>query len=157
MAEPYEGQGYIVWESAFPSLLTEQEMDDVYALPYMRAYHPSYEKDGGVPALGEIKYSLTSNRGCFGSCSFCALTFHEGRVVQTRSHESILAEAQQMVQEKNLKAIFHDVGGPTADFRGPACKSSSPKAARTGTVSSRSRVKKYGGRSQRLCGSCCGN
>ena len=81
MAEPYEGQGYIVQNP--PSRpLTEQEMDDVYALPYMRAYHPSYEKDGGVPALGEIKYSLTSNRGCFGSCSFCALTFHEGRVVQ---------------------------------------------------------------------------
>ena len=121
MAEPYEGQGYIVQNP--PSRpLTEQEMDDVYALPYMRAYHPSYEKDGGVPALGEIKYSLTSNRGCFGSCSFCALTFHEGRVVQTRSHESILAEARQMVQEKEFKGYIHDVGGPTADFRGPACK-----------------------------------
>ena len=115
MAEPYEGQGYIVQNP--PSRpLTEQEMDDVYALPYMRAYHPSYEKDGGVPALGEIKYSLTSNRGCFGSCSFCALTFHEGRVVQTRSHESILAEARQMVQEKEFKGYIHDVGGPTADL-----------------------------------------
>ena len=120
MAEPYEGQGYIVQNP--PSRpLTEQEMDDVYALPYMRAYHPSYEKDGGVPALGEIKYSLTSNRGCFGSCSFCALTFHEGRVVQTRSHESILAEARQMVQEKEFKGYIHDVGGPTANFRKPAC------------------------------------
>ena len=121
MAEPYEGQGYIVQNP--PSRpLTEQEMDDVYALPYMRAYHPSYEKDGGVPALGEIKYSLTSNRGCFGSCSFCALTFHEGRVVQTRSHESILAEARQMVQEKEFKGYIHDVGGPTANFRHPSCQ-----------------------------------
>ena len=121
MAEPYEGQGYIVQNP--PSRpLTEQEMDDVYALPYMRAYHPSYEKDGGVPALGEIKYSLTSNRGCFGSCSFCALTFHEGRVVQTRSHESILAEARQMVQEKEFKGYIHDVGGPTANFRHTACE-----------------------------------
>ena len=128
MAEPYEGQGYIVQNP--PSRpLTEQEMDDVYALPYMRAYHPSYEKDGGVPALGEIKYSLTSNRGCFGSCSFCALTFHEGRVVQTRSHESILAEARQMVQEKEFKGYIHDVGGPTADFRGPACKKQLTKGA----------------------------
>lgn len=125
---PYEGQGYIVQNP--PSRpLTEQEMDDVYALPYMRAYHPSYEKDGGVPALGEIKYSLTSNRGCFGSCSFCALTFHEGRVVQTRSHESILAEARQMVQEKEFKGYIHDVGGPTADFRGPACKKQLTKGA----------------------------
>ena len=129
MAEPYEGQGYIVQNP--PSRpLTEQEMDDVYALPYMRAYHPSYEKDGGVPALGEIKYSLTSNRGCFGSCSFCALTFHEGRVVQTRSHESILAEARQML------VVLQPISGSWH------AKSSSPKApARTGTVSSRSRVK----------------
>ena len=117
-------------------------MDDVYALPYMRAYHPSYEKDGGVPALGEIKYSLTSNRGCFGSCSFCALTFHEGRVVQTRSHESILAEARQMVQEKEFKGYIHDVGGRRRISAVRHAKSSSPKApARTGTVSSRSRVK----------------
>lgn len=82
-----------------------------------------------MPALGEIKYSLTSNRGCFGSCSFCALTFHEGRVVQTRSHESILAEARQMVQEKEFKGYIHDVGGPTADFRGPACKKQLTKGA----------------------------
>lgn len=138
---PYEGQGYIVQNP--PSRpLTEQEMDDVYALPYMRAYHPSYEKDGGVPALGEIKYSLTSNRGCFGSCSFCALTFHEGRVVQTRSHESILAEARQMVQEKDLKAIFTMSAARRRISAVRHAKSSSPKApARTGTVSSRSRVK----------------
>ena len=93
-------------------------MDDVYALPYMRAYHPMYEKDGGVPALSEIKFSLTSNRGCFGGCSFCALTFHQGRVLQTRSHESIIAEAKQMIKEPDFKGYIHDVGGPTADFRG---------------------------------------
>lgn len=101
--------------------LTQLEMDDVYALPYMRAYHPMYEKDGGVPALSEIKFSLTSNRGCFGGCSFCALTFHQGRVLQTRSHESIIAEAKQMIKEPDFKGYIHDVGGPTADFRGRAC------------------------------------
>ena len=121
MAEPYEGQGYIVQNP--PSRpLTEQEMDDVYALPYMRAYHPSYEKDGGVPALGEIKYSLTSNRGCFGSCSFCALTFHQGRIIQTRSHESILAEANKIIWDPDFKGYIHDVGGPTANFRQPSCE-----------------------------------
>ena len=121
MAEPYEGQGYIVQNP--PSRpLTEQEMDDVYALPYMRAYHPSYEKDGGVPALGEIKYSLTSNRGCFGSCSFCALTFHQGRIIQSRSHESLLEEAKKMTEDPDFKGYIHDVGGPPANFRQPACK-----------------------------------
>ena len=128
MAEPYEGQGYIVQNP--PSRpLTEQEMDDVYALPYMRAYHPSYEKDGGVPALGEIKYSLTSNRGCFGSCSFCALTFHQGRIIQTRSHESILAEANKIIWDPDFKGYIHDVGGPTANFRAPACDKQMTKGA----------------------------
>lgn len=102
--------------------LTEQEMDDVYALPYMRGYHPSYEKQGGVPALNEIKFSITSNRGCFGGCSFCALTFHQGRIVQVRSHESILEEARQMTEEKDFKGNIHDVGGPTANFRHTSCK-----------------------------------
>ena len=102
--------------------LTEQEMDDVYALPYMRGYHPSYEKQGGVPALNEIKFSITSNRGCFGGCSFCALTFHQGRIIQVRSHESILAEARQMTEEKDFKGNIHDVGGPTANFRHTSCK-----------------------------------
>ena len=102
--------------------LTQSEMDSVYALPYMRDYHPSYKELGGVPAIEEVKFSLISNRGCYGGCSFCALTFHEGRVVQTRSHESILAEARQMVQEKEFKGYIHDVGGPTANFRQPACK-----------------------------------
>ena len=101
--------------------LTQMEMDDIYALPYMRTYHPIYEKDGGVPAIEEVKFSLVSNRGCFGGCSFCALTFHQGRIIQTRSHESILAEAKKMTQDKDFKGYIHDVGGPTANFRAPAC------------------------------------
>ena len=101
--------------------LTTQEMDDVYGLPYMNAYHPSYEKAGGVPAIKEIKFSLTSNRGCFGGCSFCALTFHQGRIVQARSHESLIAEATEMTKDPQFKGYIHDVGGPTADFRRPAC------------------------------------
>ena len=104
-------------------------MDDVYALPFMRAYHPSYEKDGGIPALSEIKFSLTSNRGCFGDCNFCALTFHEGRIVQCRSHESILEEAKQCLKDPDFKGYIHDVGGPTAEFRRPACDKQLTKGA----------------------------
>ena len=81
-----------------------------------------YDKDGGIPALSEVRFSLTSNRGCFGGCSFCALTFHEGRIVQTRSHESILSEARRMIQDPDFKGYIHDVGGPTADFRSPSCQ-----------------------------------
>lgn len=102
--------------------LTTEEMDDVYALPYMRTYHPSYEERGGVPAIAEIKFSLISNRGCFGGCSFCALTFHQGRTVQVRSHESILKEAELLIQEPDFKGYIHDVGGPTANFRHPSCQ-----------------------------------
>ena len=102
--------------------LSMQEMDDLYALPYMRAWHPMYDAAGGVPALGDIKFSLTSNRGCYGDCNFCALTFHEGRIVQARSHESILREAAQMAREPDFKGNIYDVGGPTAEFRAPACK-----------------------------------
>ena len=102
--------------------LTSQEMDDVYALPYMRDEHPVYKKDGGIPAFGEIKFSISNNRGCFGGCSFCALTFHQGRIVQVRSHESILEEARQMTQEDDFKGYIYDVGGPTANFRYPSCK-----------------------------------
>ena len=120
LVEKYNDYLYIV-QNPPARPLTQLEMDDVYALPYMRAYHPMYEKDGGVPALSEIKFSLTSNRGCFGGCSFCALTFHQGRVLQTRSHESIIAEAKQMIKEPDFKGYIHDVGGPTADFRGRAC------------------------------------
>ena len=102
--------------------LTQKEMDKVYALPYMRAWHPMYDSSGGIPALEEVKFSITSSRGCFGSCSFCALTFHQGRVVQSRSHASILAEAQKLIWEPDFKGYIHDVGGPTANFRAPACK-----------------------------------
>ena len=101
--------------------LTMQEMDDVYALPYMRSYHPSYEALGGVPAISEIKFSLISNRGCFGGCSFCALTFHQGRMIQVRSHESIIEEAKLLTQDKDFKGYIHDVGGPTANFRHTSC------------------------------------
>lgn len=120
MVEPYGNQGYIV-QNPPAKPLSQQEMDDVYDLPYMRTWHPSYDAAGGVPAISEIKFSLTSNRGCFGGCNFCALTFHQGRIVQTRSHESILKEAKVMTQEKDFKGYIHDVGGPTADFRHPSC------------------------------------
>ena len=102
--------------------LTTQEMDDVYDLPYMRTSHPSYEAAGGVPAISEIRFSLVSNRGCFGGCNFCALTFHQGRTVQVRSHVSILREAEGMLQDKDFKGYIHDVGGPTANFRRPSCQ-----------------------------------
>ena len=91
--------------------LTQEEMDDVYDLPYMRSYHPSYEAAGGVPAIREIKFSLISNRGCFGGCSFCALTFHQGRIIQARSHESLIDEAKLLTQEPDFKGYIHDVGG----------------------------------------------
>lgn len=101
--------------------LTTKELDAVYALPYMRAYHPMYEAEGGIPAISEVKFSLTSCRGCYGACNFCALTFHQGRIVQSRSHESILREAEKITWEPDFKGYIHDVGGPTADFRAPAC------------------------------------
>jgi len=102
--------------------LTMMEMDDVYALPYMNTYHPMYEKDGGIPAIAEIKFSLTSCRGCYGGCSFCALTFHQGRIVQVRSHESIIEEAKKMTEDPAFKGYIHDVGGPSAEFRAPSCE-----------------------------------
>ena len=101
--------------------LTQSEMDSVYSLPFMRTYHPSYEEAGGVPAIEEVKFSLVSNRGCFGGCNFCALTFHQGRIIQTRSHESILKEAGEMIWDPDFKGYIHDVGGPTANFRFPSC------------------------------------
>ena len=120
LAEPY-GKEFVVQNPPQKPLSTE-EMDAVYELPYCRTYHPSYEKAGGVPAIEEVKFSLVSNRGCFGACSFCALTFHQGRIIQTRSHESILKEAELMVKDKDFKGYIHDVGGPTANFRHPACQ-----------------------------------
>ena len=118
--ETYDGSMFVV-QNPPAKPLSQMDMDDVYALPYMRASHPSYDKDGGVPALEEIRFSLTSNRGCFGECNFCALTMHEGRIVQARSHESILEEAKTMIQDPAFKGYIHDVGGPTAEFRRPAC------------------------------------
>lgn len=101
--------------------LTTQELDDVYDLPYENRWHPSYDAQGGVPAFGDIKFSLTANRGCFGGCSFCAITFHQGRVLQARSHESMLKEAKAMTEQPDFKGIIFDVGGPTADFDHAAC------------------------------------
>ena len=101
--------------------LATEAFDEAYDLPYTRTYHPDYEAAGGVPALAEVKMSLISNRGCFGECSFCALTFHQGRIVQARSHRSLLAEARRITQEPDFKDYINDVGGPTANFRQPAC------------------------------------
>ncbi|MBO5524617.1 MAG: YgiQ family radical SAM protein, partial [Roseburia sp.] len=119
--ETYDGKMFVV-QNPPAKPLSQSEMDQVYALPYMRTYHPSYEEAGGVPAITEVKFSLVSNRGCYGGCSFCALTFHQGRIIQTRSHESILAEAKKMVWEPDFKGYIHDVGGPTANFRAPSCE-----------------------------------
>lgn len=130
LIEPYPGGIFVVQNS--PALpLTTMEMDDIYGLPYLRACHPSYDALGGVPATEEITYSLTSSRGCFGGCHFCALTFHQGRVIQSRSHASLLAEAEIMIKEPGFKGYIHDVGGPTANFRHPACKKQASKGACT--------------------------
>ena len=120
LIEPYPNKCYVV-QNPPSKPLTTSEMDAVYALSYMRTYHPSYEEAGGVPAIEEVKFSLVSNRGCYGGCSFCALTFHQGRIIQTRSHESIINEAKQIVWDPDFKGYIHDVGGPTANFRGPSC------------------------------------
>ena len=120
LVEGYGNRGYVVQNPpAYP--LTQMEMDDVYDLPYMNNYHPIYEELGGIPAISEIKFSLTSNRGCFGGCSFCALTFHQGRIIQTRSHESLIKEAERMTHDPDFKGYIHDVGGPTANFRHKSC------------------------------------
>ena len=105
MVEPYDGKLFVV-QNPPSKPLTKQEMDDVYALPYMRSYHPSYEALGGVPAIREIKFSLISNRGCFGACSFCALTFHQGRIIQARSHESLVEEAKRLTEEPDFKGYI---------------------------------------------------
>jgi len=101
--------------------LTEEEMDRVYALPYARAFHPVYEKDGGVPAIEEVEFSITHNRGCFGFCNFCSIALHQGRRIQTRSEESVINEAKELTKKLNFKGYIHDVGGPTANFRKPSC------------------------------------
>jgi len=120
LVEPYANGVYVV-QNIPQKPLTQSEMDRIYSFPYMRSYHPSYEKLGGVPAIAEVKFSLVSNRGCFGGCSFCALTFHQGRIIQTRSHESIIEEAKKIIWDKDFKGYIHDVGGPTANFRHTAC------------------------------------
>ncbi len=121
LIEPYGEHLFVVQN--MPSMpLSQEEMDSVYSLPYMRTYHPSYEKDGGVPAIAEVKFSLVSNRGCFGGCNFCALTFHQGRILQARSHESLIEEAETLIKEPDFKGYIHDVGGPTANFRHPSCQ-----------------------------------
>ncbi len=127
LVEPY-GNEYVV-QNKPSKILTTAEFDNSYSLPYMRTYHPMYEKDGGVPAIEEVKFSIISNRGCFGNCNFCALAFHQGRVVQARSHQSILNEANKIVWEEDFKGYIHDVGGPTANFRGPACDKQVTKGA----------------------------
>ena len=121
LAEPYGGHLYVV-QNPPARPLSQEEMDEIYAYPYEKTYHPSYEKDGGVPAISEVKFSLVSNRGCFGGCNFCALTFHQGRIIQTRSHESLIKEAKEMTKDPQFKGYIHDVGGPTADFRQPSCE-----------------------------------
>lgn len=109
--------------------LSREALDAVYDLPYTRTYHPMYKAEGGIPALQEVEFSIASTRGCFGSCNFCAITFHQGRIIQSRSPESILREGKLLTQLPNFKGYIHDVGGPTADFRGPACKKQLTKGA----------------------------
>ena len=121
LVEKYNDHQYVV-QNPPAKPLSESEMDRVYSLDYARTYHPSYEPLGGIPAISEIKFSLVSNRGCFGGCSFCALTFHQGRTLQTRSHKSIIKEAEKMIWEPDFKGYIHDVGGPTANFRVKACE-----------------------------------
>ncbi|MBE5969510.1 MAG: YgiQ family radical SAM protein [Lachnospiraceae bacterium] len=128
LIEPYpNGINIVVNTPAMP--LTTQEFDDIYEYDYTKTYHPSYESLGGVAALSEVKFSITSNRGCIGACNFCSLNFHQGRIIQARSHESIIKEAKAMVKDPDFKGYIHDVGGPTANFRKPACKKQLEKGA----------------------------
>ncbi len=113
--------------------LSTEALDRVYELPFTRTWHPDYDKAGGIPALAEVKFSLASTRGCFGACTFCALTYHQGRVIQARSHESLVKEAKLLTEDPSFKGYIHDVGGPTANFRAPACK----KQASAGPCSDR--------------------
>ena len=130
LVEPYPHSVFVV-QNPPAKPLSQAEFDEAYDLPYTRSYHPDYEAAGGIPALKEVKMSLISNRGCFGECSFCALTFHQGRIVQTRSHESLLAEAKRITEEPDFKGYINDVGGPTANFRQPACKKQLTRGACT--------------------------
>ena len=121
LVEQY-GEHEFVVQNPPAAPLSTAELDAVYRLPFVRAVHPDYDAAGGVPAIKEVKFSLASNRGCFGECAFCALTFHQGRVVQVRSRASLVAEAEEMTHDADFKGYIHDVGGPTANFRAPACR-----------------------------------
>lgn len=114
------GERYLVQNKPMPPLKRE-ELDRVYALPFMRTYHPSYESLGGVPGIEEVEFSITHNRGCFGNCNFCSIAFHQGRTITSRSEQSVLEEAEKLTKLKNFKGYIHDVGGPTANFRYPSC------------------------------------
>ena len=121
LVEPYGTQSFVIQNPPQPPL-ERQELDDLYALPFENEVHPGYEKQGGIPAFREVKFSIVSNRGCFGDCSFCALTYHQGRQVRSRSKESIVEEAVKLTGKPDFKGYIHDVGGPTANFRHPACQ-----------------------------------
>ncbi len=125
LVESYGPQHVVQNPPPFPP--TSEEMDKIYQLPYLRTAHPAYEKEGGVPALEEVQFSITSSRGCFGNCSFCALTMHQGQIVSGRSHDSITAEAEEITALPGFKGYIHDIGGPTANFRRPACKKQAEK------------------------------
>ena len=120
LIERYDGGNCIVQNPPQPPLERE-ELDDLYGLDYMRSYHPSYEAEGGVPAIEEVRFSITANRGCFGGCAFCAITYHQGREVRSRSRESIVDEAVKLTKQDGFKGYIHDIGGPTANFRKPSC------------------------------------
>lgn len=120
MVKQKHGSVMVVQNEPMPPLETD-ELDGVYALPYMRAWHPMYDKDGGVPGIEEVEFSITHNRGCFGACNFCSIAFHQGRYITKRSKESVVAEAKLLTRQKNFKGYIHDVGGPTANFRNPSC------------------------------------
>lgn len=121
LLEEYDNDYYVIQNPPQPPL-ERMELDDLYALPFERDYHPAYEAEGGVPAITEVKYSVTANRGCFGGCAFCAITYHQGREVRSRSTDSVLREIRQMTEEPDFKGYVHDIGGPTANFRHPSCK-----------------------------------
>ena len=115
------GDKIVVQNPPTPPLTTE-EMDEVYSLPFMRDYHPSYKELGGVPGIEEVKFSIIHNRGCYGACNFCSLAFHQGRKISVRSHDSVILEAQKITDMPDFKGYIHDVGGPTANFRAPSCE-----------------------------------
>ncbi|MDK0697098.1 YgiQ family radical SAM protein [Clostridium perfringens] len=120
LVQEHNGKYVVINKPEMP--LSREELDRVYALPYQKTYHPIYEKDGGIAAIEEVKFSLVSSRGCSGNCSFCAITFHQGRIVTSRSEDSIVEEAEEITKYDDFKGYIHDIGGPTANFRKPACK-----------------------------------